>query len=151
MHTNSWSGLDGIVFLMQVMIAVIYLIAAVFICVSVALISGKLLQAETGNMAVYKSMGLSAGKLRLSFSFRFLAVAAAGTAGGIILSAVFADDIIESVFRSFGIGDFRAGFSIMGTLLPFTVIPVLFFLFAGAFSARLKQVSIVTLIMENDD
>lgn len=150
-HTNSWSGLDGIVFLMQVMIAVIYLIAAVFICVSVALISGKLLQAETGNMAVYKSMGLSAGKLRLSFSFRFLAVAAAGTAGGIILSAVFADDIIESVFRSFGIGDFRAGFSIMGTLLPFTVIPVLFFLFAGAFSARLKQVSIVTLIMENDD
>ena len=36
----------------------------------------------------------------------------------------------------------------MGTFLPLVVIPVLFFLFAWAFSARLKQVSIVTLITE---
>ncbi|MDE6318771.1 MAG: ABC transporter permease, partial [Lachnospiraceae bacterium] len=150
-HTNSWSGLNGIVFMMHVLIVVIYLIAAVFILVSVALISGKLLRAETGNMAVYKSMGLSTQRLRLSFALRFLIVVTAGTFGGILFSAVFADGMIRRLFRSFGIGDFHAGVGIMGTLLPFIVIPVLFFLFAWAFSAKLKQVSIVTLITENDD
>ena len=150
-HTNSWSGLDGIVLLMHALIVVIYLVAAVFIMVSVALISGKLLQAETGNMAVYKSMGLSTTRLRLSFSLRFLIVVTAGTATGILLAAVFADGLIGRMFRSFGIGDFHSGFSVMGTLMPFTVIPFLFFLFAWAFSARLKQLSIVTLITENDD
>lgn len=150
-HTNSWSGLNGIVFLMHILILALYLIAAVFILVSVALISGKLLQAETGNMAVYKSMGLSTVRLRRSFALRFLIVAAAGTAAGILLSALTADGMIGKVFRSFGIGDFHSGFSVMGTLLPFVLIPALFFLFARFFSARLKQVSIVTLIMENPD
>ena len=150
-HTNSWSGLSGIVLLMHILILVLYLIASVFILVSVALISGKLLQAETGNMAVYKSMGLSTGRLRRSFSLRFLVVASAGTAVGILLSVLSADRMIGKVFRSFGIGDFHVGFSVMGTFLPLVVIPVLFFLFAWAFSARLKQVSIVTLITENQD
>lgn len=137
-HTNSWSGLNGIVFLMHILILALYVIAAVFILVSVALISGKLLQAETGNMAVYKSMGLSTVRLRRSFALRFLIVAAAGTAAGILLSALTADGMIGEVFRSFGIGDFHSGFSVMGTLLPFVLIPALFFLFAWAFSARLK-------------
>lgn len=150
-HTNSWSGLDGIVFLMHILILALYLIASVFILVSVALISEKLLQAETGDMAVYKSMGLSTGRLRRSFALRFLTVAAAGTAAGILLSALTADGMIGEVFRPFGIGDFHSGFSVMGTFLPLVVIPVLFFLFAWAFSARLKQVSIVTLITENMD
>lgn len=150
-HTNSWSGLNGIVFLTHILILALYLIVAVFILVSVALISGKLLQAETGNMAVYKSMGLSTVRLRRSFALRFLIVAAAGTAAGILLSALTADGMIGKVFRSFGIGDFQSGFSVMGTLLPFVLIPALFFLFARFFSARLKQVSIVTLITENPD
>ena len=51
-HTNSWSGLDGIVLLMHTLIVVIYLVATVFIMVSVALISGKLLQAETAILPV---------------------------------------------------------------------------------------------------
>ncbi len=94
---------------------------------------------------------MSTGRLRLSFALRFLAVVTAGTVAGILLSAVCADRMIGRLFRSFGIGDFHSGFSMMGTLLPFASIPFLFFLFAWAFSARLKQVSIVALITENDD
>lgn len=150
-HTNSWSGLSGIVLLMHVLIVVIYLIAAAFILVSVVLTSEKLLRAEMGNMAVYKSMGLSTGRLRLSFSLRFLAVVTAGAAAGIFLSAMFADGIVERLFRSFGIGDFHAGFGVMGTVLPFVAIPSLFFLFVWAYSARLRRVSIVALITENEE
>ena len=150
-HTNSWSGLDGIVFVMHALIAVIYLIAALFILVAVALTASKLLQAETGKMAVYKSLGLSSGRLRLSFALRFLVVVGAGTVVGIGLSALFADAAIGAAFKSFGIGEFHAGFSVLGTALPLIVIPLLFFGFAFAFSAKLKHISISRLISENEE
>ena len=150
-HTNSWSGLSGIVLVMHALIAVIYLVAALFILISVALISGKLLQSETGKMAVYKSLGLSSERLRLSFALRFLVVVAIGTVLGLCLSALFADSAIGSLFRTFGIGEFRSGFSVLGTVLPMAAIPGLFFAFAYVFSAKLKRVSIVDLISENDD
>ena len=150
-HTNSWSGLSGIVLVMHALIAVIYLVAALFVLISVALTSGKLLQSETGKMAVYKSLGLSSERLRLSFALRFLVVVVIGTALGLSLSALFSDPAIGSLFRTFGIGEFHSGFSGLGTVLPMAAIPGLFFAFAYAFSAKLKRVSIVDLISENDD
>ncbi len=150
-HTNSWSGLDGIVFVMHALIVVIYLIAALFILVAVALTAGKLLQSETGKMAIYKSMGLSSGRLRLSFAFRFLLVVMIGAGIGIVLSAFCADNVVESIFKMFGIGEFSSGFSVLGTVLPMVIIPLLFFGFALAFSAKIKRVSIVNLIAQNDE
>ena len=147
-HTNSWSGLSGIVFVMHALIGVIYLVAALFIFVSVALAASKLLQSETGKMAVYKSMGLSSCRLRISFALRFLVVVIIGTGIGICLSAFFADSAIGRIFKMFGIGEFHSGFSILGTILPIFAIPLLFFGFAFAFSAKLKQISIVKLISE---
>lgn len=149
-HTNSWSGLDGIVFVMHTLIAVIYLIAALFILAAVALTAGKLLQSETGKMAICKSMGLSSGRLRLSFAFRFLIVVIIGAGIGIFLSVFCADAVIESIFKMFGIGEFSSGFSVLGTVLPMVIIPLLFFGFALAFSAKIKRVSIVNLIAQND-
>lgn len=150
-HTNSWSGLDGIVFVMHGLIGAIYLIAAVFILVSVALTANKLLQSETGKMAIYKSMGFSSGKLRLSFGLRFLIVVLIGTVLGIAIAAFIADPAIGSLFKSFGIGEFHSGFSALGVLLPLVVIPLLFFGFALAFSAKIKQISIAQLLSENDE
>ena len=150
-HTNSWSGLDGIVFLMHALIAGIYLIAALFILVAVALAASKLLQSEARKMAIYKSLGLSSGQLRLAFALRFLIVVLIGTVIGICLSAVFADPAIGGLFRMFGIGEFHSGFSVLGTVLPLVVIPLLFFGFALIFSAKIKRVSIVQLISEHED
>ena len=150
-HTNSWSGLDGIVFVMHMLIAGIYLIAALFILVAVALTASKLLQSETGKMAIYKSLGMSSERLRLSFALRFLIVVIIGTGIGICLSALCADSVIGNIFKNFGISEFHSGFSVLGIVLPMIAIPFLFFLFARAFSAKLKQVSIVNLIAENDD
>ena len=148
-HTNSWSGLDGIVAMMHGLIGVIYLVAAFFILISVALSTGKLLAYEAGTMAVYKSMGLSAKKLRRSFAFRFLIVSAIGTVCGLLVSAFVADGAVGMIFKNFGIGQFHSGFSILGNILPLLILPTLFFTFAWAFSAKLKQVSIINLINEN--
>ncbi|MCH5264558.1 MAG: hypothetical protein J1F02_01565 [Lachnospiraceae bacterium] len=145
-HTNSWSGLDGIVFVMHALIGVIYLVAALFILISVALMANKLLQSETGKMAIYKSMGLSSGRLRLSFALRFLIVVIIGTGIGVCLSAFCADSAIGGVLGMFGIGEFQSGFSVLGTILPMVTIPLLFFGFAYAFSVKLKKVGLVTLL-----
>ena len=150
-HTNSWSGLDGIVFVMHALIVVIYLIAELFILIAVALTASKLLQSETAKMAIYKSLGLSSERLRISFALRFLITVLIGTVIGIIISVLFADNTIENLFKMFGIGEFNSGFSVLGTILPLIAVPILFFGFALAFSAKLKRVSIVKLISENED
>ena len=148
-HTNSWSGLSGIVFVMHSLIVGIYLVAALFILVSVAITADKLLQFETGKMAIYKSLGMSVGSLRFAFALRFFIVVVIGTGIGICLSALCADSAIGRMFKMFGIGEFNSGFSILGTILPMAVIPLLFFGFALIFSAKLKQVSITNLLSEN--
>ena len=129
-HTNSCAGLDGIVFVMHLLMAVIYLIAAGFILITVILSASKLLRAETGSMAVYQSMGLSTASLRTSFAIRFLLAVIPGTLLGLLLSGLWADPAIGAIFRMFGIGEFHAGFSLLGSLLPLLTIPALFFCFA---------------------
>ena len=150
-HTNSWSGLSGIVFVMHAMIVVIYLIAAIFVLVTVALTASKLLQSETAKMAIYKSLGLSSEKLRLSFALRFLITVLFGAVVGIAASALCAERLIGGLFKMFGIGEFISGLGVLGTILPLIAVPLLFFGFALAFSAKIKRVSIVQLISENED
>lgn len=150
-HTNRWSGLDGIVSLMHGLIVLIYFLAAVLILVAVLLSAGKILQAETGTLAVYKSLGLSDQRLRLSFTFRFLLVVIAGTALGSLLALCCADPLIRRVFALFGIGSFSSSFSFLGTLLPPVAVTLLFFLFSWLFSAKLKRVSMIQLISEYNE
>lgn len=150
-HTNSWSGLGGIVSLMHLLIVVIYVLAAVFILITVSLATGRLLRAEVGNMAVYKSMGMSAGRLKSSFALRFLLVVLAGSLAGSVVAGMGADRVIAGIFKNFGIAEFSSGASVMGTLLPFVIIPALFYGSAWLSSAKITQISIVKLINESED
>lgn len=150
-HTNSWSGLSGIVLVMHMLIIGLYVVTAVIIAITVVLVAGKLLQSEKSNMAIYKSLGLHTGKLRISFALRFFIVVLCGAAIGFVAAGILADPLIGAVFKSFGIGEFAAGFSMLGNVMPLVVIPVLFALSAWFYSARLSRVSIVELISEDED
>ena len=150
-HTNSWSGLDGIVLVMHMLIAGLYVVTAAIILITVALVAGKLLQSEKRNMAIYKSLGLHTGKLRMSFAMRFLIVVLLGALFGAVASGILADPLIGTVFKSFGIGELKAGFSMLGNIVPLVVIPLLFTLSAWLYSARLSRVSIVELIAEDGE
>lgn len=150
-HTNSWSGLSGIVFVMHMLIAVIYVITSLFIFIAVYLTASRLLQSETGNMAIYKSLGMSVSVLRISFALRFAATAAIGSLVGMILSMMFSDSAIGAIFRTFGIGSFSSAFSFMGSALPTIAVIILFFGFAWLSSAKIRRVSLVQLISENDE
>lgn len=148
-HTNSWSGLSGIVMVMHLVLAMIYAVSAGFILVTVSLTASKLLQVETGSMAVYKSLGATSARLRLSFSLRFLITVTAGAWGGTVLAAAFSDALIARVFRLFGIGSFTSRVSVLGMVLSPVSVMLLFFGFAWLCSRPIRRVSLVTLIQEN--
>ena len=57
-HTNSWSGLSGIVSTMHLLTVFMYASAAVFILAAVGLQGGKMLAREQKNMAILKSIGI---------------------------------------------------------------------------------------------
>lgn len=150
-HTNSWSGLDGIVFMMHLLIIMIYLVAALFILTSAAMISSKLMSAETSDTAIYKSLGLRGRVLRFSFALRFLIVSAVGGVAGTVVSVIISGKLIGSLFRMFGIGEFSASPGILGTLLPPVIVSVLFFGFSMLLSRKIGRVNMIKLISENEE
>jgi len=150
-HTNSWSGLDGIVSMMKSLVVIIYLVATMFILVAVALISAKLLSAETSDTAIYKSLGLPSSTLRLSFALRFLLISAMGAALGTLVSLMTAQSMVGRLFKRFGIGEFSVSNGLLGTLIPPTVVTLLFFSFALLLSRRIGRVNMIKLILENEE
>ncbi len=150
-HTNSWSGLDSIVDLLHLLIAGIYLVSALLILISVALISSKLFISEARDMAVMKSLGIKTGILRKMFSLRFFMVSALGSLAGAFLSAFLSAPLIEGIFRSFGIGEFSSPFGVGGTVLPPAAVVLLFLGAAWIFSGKIRKISTVKLISENEE
>lgn len=145
-HTNSWSGLDGIVSTMHLLTRFMYAIVVIFILVVIGLTSSKMLFAEQRDMAVIKSIGFTSLNLRLAFTIRFGIVVAAGAAIGIVLSCILADPVITILLKSFGISTFESALEFRnGILIPFIII-VLFAVFAYIFSSRIKRVDLTTLI-----
>ena len=97
-------------------------------------------------MAVYKSIGFTAGRLRLAFTLRFGVVVASGAAVGVLLSGVFADRMIASVLKLFGIGSFHSGFGPAGSVPPAGMVTGLFLLFAYLVSGRVKKAELTALM-----
>lgn len=145
-HTNSWSGLDGIVKTLHFLTAFMYAIVVIFISVVIGLISSKMLFAEQRDMAVFKSIGFTSLNLRIAFAIRFGIVVAVGAVIGIILSCILADPVITLLLKLFGISSFESalGFG-KGILIPL-IITVVFVVFAYIFSSRIKRVDVTTLI-----
>jgi len=74
-HENTWTGLFGIISAMNILIKVMYFFAVIFVMTTTAMICGKLILSEEKDLMLYKILGLSSKKLRLSFSIRFLITA----------------------------------------------------------------------------
>ena len=147
-HTNSWSGLDGIVKLIHGMIFVIYLVSAVFIALSVALIMGSLIRSEEETLIIYRTLGMSRKQVRLSFALRFAIVAGIGSVAGLLLSESFADRLIGRIFIIAGIGEFHVRSPVFAMVIPFAVILLFFFVFAGISGRRADKISLVSNIQK---
>lgn len=146
LHTNSWSGLDGIVNTMRFLTLFMYAIVAVFIFVVIALTGSKLLHAEQSDLAILKSIGLSSHRLRFSFAIRFGIVVAIGSVFGIIASCLLADPFITILLKLFGIGEFHSVLGFQSGTLPAIAVTTLSAVFAYVSSYRIKHVDLTSLI-----
>lgn len=150
-HTNSWSGLDGIVMVMHIVLIVFYIVMAGIILLATALVAGKVILSEMADLAVYRSLGITSIKLRMSFAMRFLVVPGAGAAAGSILSALFSNSITGRLFRLFGIGEFNTVTGITGNIIPLLLVPLTFFCFAWLYAKQIKDISITKLIGQSEE
>lgn len=145
-HTNSWSGLDGIVSTMNLLMAGMYGVVGIFILIIIVLTGSKMLNFEQSDMAILKSIGMTSHQLRLSFTLRFTMVVLAGSIVGTLLSIIFADGIISKVVAMFGIGEFYSSLGFINTILPIVMMTLLFSVFAYISSYKVKKVALTQLI-----
>lgn len=150
-HTNSWSGLSGLVGTMRALLVLLYGMSALLVLVSMALASGKLLLAERVDLAVFKGIGFTSRQLRASFALRMGVVVALGAAAGLALSAAFADAAVSQLMRLFGIGAFSSPFGLADSIAPAAGITVLAMGFAYLFSRRIKRARPVELFADFDE
>lgn len=148
-HTNSWSGLDGIVSSMHLLTVFMYAVTALFILAAVCLEGGKMLRSEEKNLAIYKSIGFTSNQLRAGFSIRITLASAFGAVIGIILCTFTADSIISMLMSHFGIGQFVSKYGTVSSALAGFVIIILFFAFSFWYSRRIRKVPVSVLAAEN--
>lgn len=145
-HTNSWSGLDGIVATMNLLTIGMYVLVMIFILIIIVLTGSKMLYSEQSDMAIFKSIGLTSKQLRLSFTLRFTIIVLAGGVVGTMLSILFSDILITYLVTMFGIGEFHSQLNLINIILPILVTTSLFSIFAYLTSYRIKKVALTQLI-----
>ncbi len=144
-HENTWPGLFGIIAAMQALTAFLYGMAAVFVLIVTALTGGKLLAAEQRELAIYRAMGFSAGRLRLAFALRFGMTAALGAIVGTVLAALFTDPLVSAAMSLAGISSFSSRPGPGAVLLPGGVMVLLFFAFGWLTAGKIKRIQVTML------
>lgn len=145
-HTNSWSGLNGIVSTMHLLTVGMYVVVGIFIFIFIILTGSKMLYFEQRDMAILKSIGLTSHQLRLSFTLRFAMVVLVGSVLGTILSSICADRILSSLVALFGIGEFHLALGFLHIVFPIIIITLLFSVFAYVSSYKIKRIALTKLV-----
>lgn len=147
-HENSWPGLYGIIAAMRGLVAFMYFAVAVFTLTVTAMTGSRILSAEQKDMGIYKALGFTTGKLRLTFALRFGMAAVMGGIAGTLLAALTTDALVSFVMRFAGISNFASSPGMAGILYPTVFVAVLYFLFAYLTAGKIKGVDMNVLTAE---
>lgn len=147
-HENTWPGLSGIITAMHMLLAFMYAMSAVFICIVTVMAGAKILEAERKDLGIYKSIGCSVQMMRTAFSLRFFMTAAVGSVLGTAAAALSADFLISAVMRVMGISNFSSSPSLGNLLFPGAAVTVMFFAAAYLESGKIKKEDMTVLLME---
>ena len=148
LHTNSWSGLDGIVNTLHILVAFMYMIVAIVVCIVILLSANRVLHAEQKDLAIYKSCGFTSVKLEISFGLRYGIAAAVGAVVGLVMSGFLANYAVTWILRNFGIGEFKPVISLWNIVFPAVVIILLALAFALLASYKIKKVPVTQLLAD---
>ncbi len=145
---NSWSGLASIVNAVNALEILMYVIVVIFILVVISLTGSKILYKEQHDLGIYKSLGFSCVRLRITFAIRFMAVALVGSILGIVISIFITDPFTTILLKLCGISSFTSNPGLWQMLWPGIIVVVLFSVFAYIAAGRIKKVSPAILIKE---
>lgn len=134
-HSNSWSGLDGLIDASRMLLVAAFVLSAVLVMVACALSSSRAIASERRDIAIEKMLGFASARLRRTFVVRIAVVTTLGAIAGSLLSAVSADNVFGVLLASSGIGSFHAASTFANTILPALAI-VLFAIAAAWWSSR---------------
>ncbi len=147
-HENSWPGLYGIISAMRALVLFMYGMVLLFTLIVTVMTGSKILAAEMGDLGIYKAIGFTSGKLRLTFALRFCLTAAAGSALGIFLAAGCTDSLVSAVMKIAGISNFASHPGLGDILFPAGIVIVLFMFFSYLAAGRINKVSVTILMRE---
>lgn len=147
-HENSWPGLYGIISAMQALVLFMYVMVFLFTLIVTVMTGSKILSAETRDLGIYKAIGFTSGKLRLTFSLRFCITAVIGSVVGMILAAVCTDSLVSAVMKLAGISNFASHPGLGSILFPAGVVVALFMGFSYLAAGRIKKVAVTVLMGE---
>lgn len=145
---NEWSGLEAILSAMSAIEVFMYVITAIFILVAVYLTGSKVLYKEKRDLGIYKSLGFTAGKLRMSFALRFCMMAVIGSVLGNVLSGLFTDSLVTAMLSMCGVSRFESSLSLFQMLFSGVIVSGLFLAFAYLAAGKIKKVEPSILIVE---
>lgn len=145
---NTWSGIDGIVSAASALELLMYLISLIFSMVAVYMTGSRMLYQEKHDLSIYKAVGFSSSRLRLSFAIRFAIVAGVGAVLGVVMSALLTDLLVGKVFAMFGVNGFASNPELFKMMIPGVIVAAVFFGCAYLVSARIKKADAGVLIAE---
>ena len=126
----------------------IYVICVIFGAVIVYMVCTKTFRRERKDIGVYKSLGLTSGRLRLQFALRFALVALTGTIIGCLLAMWLTRPILSSLLRIVGLSNFLSDFTAFTFLFPSGLLAGTYFIFAYIASSGVKNVTVRELVTE---
>lgn len=135
----------GIVDLLR---AVIYSFSILFAFVVVRMVCAKTFIQERRDIGIFKAVGFSSGRLRLSFAIRFFIAALVGACLGTALSLWLSAKSIGALLSIIGVSRVFVEFTPAAVLIPAAAISASFFLFALLASRRINSVEIKELVTE---
>lgn len=145
-HTNSWSGLDGIVHAMELLTYLMYVVVSLFVMVTVFLIGSQILFFQQKDLSILKILGFRTIELKMTFALKFAIAVFIGSLVGMILGIFISDPVITLLVQFFGIGEFHSSITLANTVVPVSVVTVIFAVFAYISSYKLKKQTLTILM-----
>lgn len=145
---NNWTGISVITGAMQAVELLMYVITIVFVLVAIGMTGSRILYREKHDLGIYKSLGFSSARLRLTFALRFGIVALFGAVPGILLSEFLTDPLAVTMLKTCGISSFSSHLTAVSMLLPALQVAFLFVLFSYLAAGKIKKVEPRILITE---
>ena len=127
---------------------IIYSFSGVFMLIAVVLLCTKAFVLERRDIGIYKAVGFTSAKLRLSFALRFSFVALLGSLIGFVLSELFTQKMMELLLRAIGICYLDLETKPLDIIIPMAVLILGFFVFSLIASRKIKKVETRELVVE---